>query len=148
MLIGTIYVVFTTNNFLAQFEGFLTTIGVLIAAWAGVFLGDLTLRRKDYVDSELFDARGRYGSVQVGPVVITMVATVIGWGLVTNSYASWLTWQGYLLKPLGLGGKTGAWAYANLGVLAALAVAYVATWLTSRGSVARQEAVPAVGEIA
>ena len=30
------------------------------------------------------------------------------------------TWQGYLLEPLGLGGKDGAWAFANLGVLVAL----------------------------
>jgi len=41
----------------------------------------------------------------------------IGWGLVTNGSASWLTWQGYLLDPFGLGGKQGAWAFATLGVL-------------------------------
>ena len=50
---------------------------------------------------------------------------MVGWGLVTNTYASWLTWQGYLLGPLGLGGKTGAWAFANLGVLVALVLGFV-----------------------
>ncbi len=54
------------------------------------------------------------------PVGVIVVGTVIGWGLVTNSSAGWLNWQGYLLGPFGLGGKTGAWAFANLGVLAAL----------------------------
>ena len=71
-----------------------------------------------------------------------MVSTVIGWGLVTNLNASWLTWQGYLLGPFGLGGKTGAWAFANLGVLAALVIGLVATWAFSRSAVHAQEAAP------
>src|SRR3954452_23493362 len=38
MVAGTIYVVFFTDNFLAQFQGFLITLGVPIAAWCGVML--------------------------------------------------------------------------------------------------------------
>jgi NCS1 family nucleobase:cation symporter-1 len=139
MLIGTIYIVFVSGSFLYQFEGFLITVGVLIAAWCGVFLGDLVIRKKDYVDADLFNNAGRYGDVRVTPLVTTIVASVLGWGLVTNSFASWLTWQGYLLKPFGLGGKSGAWAYANLGVLAALALSFVVTILTSKGQVRQQE---------
>ncbi len=71
-----------------------------------------------------------------------MVSTAIGWGLVTNISASWLTWQGYLLGPFGLGGKTGAWACANLGVLVALAIGFIATGLFSRSTVRAEEAVP------
>ncbi|MDE3044813.1 MAG: cytosine permease [Acidobacteriota bacterium] len=141
MLIGTIYIVFVSNNFLYQFEGFLITVGVLIAAWCGVFLGDLAVRSSNYAEGEFFDVQGRYGDVRWAAVLTTIVSSVLGWGLVTNSFASWLTWQGYLLGPLGLGGKTGAWAYANLGVLVALVVSFVVTLLTSRGSVARQESL-------
>ena len=53
---------------------------------------------------------------------------MIGWGLVVNAFAddaSWNNWQGYLLGPLGLGGKDGDWAFANLGVLAALVLGFV-----------------------
>jgi hypothetical protein len=64
---------------------------------------------------------------------------VIGWGLVTNGLASWLTWQGYLLGPFGLGGKSGAWAFANLGVLVALVVGFVAQWIYGRSAVRAQE---------
>ena len=71
-----------------------------------------------------------------------IVATGIGWGLVTNSSASWLTWQGYLLGPFGLGGKTGAWASANLGVLVALAIGFVVTLAFSRAAVRAEEAAP------
>lgn len=140
MLIGTIYIVFVANNFLYQFEGFLTTVGVLIAAWCGVFLADLALRKKDYHDEELFRPNGRYGDVRLAPLATTVIAAFVGWGLVTNSSASWLTWQGYLLRPLGLGGKTGAWAYANLGVLAALVLSFIATYFLHASDVRRQEA--------
>ena len=139
MVGGTIYLVFKANNFLYQFEGFLITIGVLIASWAGVFLADLSLRRKPYVDGDLFTSSGRYGSVQIMPLAITIVSTLIGWGLVTNTFASWLTWQGYFLAPFHLGGKTGQWAGANLGVLAALVLSFVLTRFTQASAVKSQE---------
>jgi hypothetical protein len=62
---------------------------------------------------------------------------VVGWGLVTNGLAGWLGWQGYLLGPLG--GREGRWAYANLGVLAALLIGFLGTLLLGRGAVRRQE---------
>jgi hypothetical protein len=67
---------------------------------------------------------------------------VVGWGLVTNSFAGWLAWQGYLLGPLGLGGREGSWAYANLGVLAALVIGFVGTLLLGRRTVRAQEDQP------
>jgi NCS1 family nucleobase:cation symporter-1 len=141
MLVGTIYLVFVNKNFLGQFEGFLITIGVLIAAWCGVFLGDLLLRKKNYVDDDLFLSTGRYGDFRLVPIAITVLSSVLGLGLVTNTAASWLSWQGYLLGPFGLGGKTGQWAYANLGVLLALALSFVLTILFTRTDVAREESI-------
>jgi nucleobase:cation symporter-1, NCS1 family len=143
MVLGTIYVVFIAKNFLAQFEGFLITLGVPIAAWCGVMLADVALRRKDYAEAELYQPSGRYGDVRALPLAVIVVSTVVGWGLVTNASASWLTWQGYLLQPFGLGGKTGAWAYANLGVLVALAIGLIVTWAFGRAAVRSQES-PAV----
>jgi nucleobase:cation symporter-1, NCS1 family len=142
MTLGTIYVVFVAHNFIGQFEGFLITLGVPIAAWCGVMLADIALRRRDYAEPELFTPAGRYGDVRWLPVATVVVSTAIGWGLVTNSSASWLTWQGYLLGPFGLGGKTGAWAFANLGVLVALAIGFVVTFAFSRATVRAEEAAP------
>jgi NCS1 family nucleobase:cation symporter-1 len=142
MTLGTIYVVFISGNFFGQFEGFLITLGVPIAAWCGVMLADIALRRRDYAEAELYNPGGRYGDIRWFPVGVVIVATVIGWGLVTNTLASWLKWQGYLLGPFGLGGKTGAWAFANLGVLVALVLGFVAQWAFSRPSVRAQEAAP------
>jgi nucleobase:cation symporter-1, NCS1 family len=140
---GSIYVVFFASNFVGQFEGFLITLGVPIAAWCGVMLADIALRRRDYAEPELYTASGRYGDIRWLPVIAVVVATGIGWGLVTNASASWLTWQGYLLKPFGLGGKTGIWASANLGVVVALAIGFVGWYLLGRSSIRRQEATAA-----
>jgi nucleobase:cation symporter-1, NCS1 family len=143
MIIGTIYVVFFGGEFLGQFTGFLITLGVPVAAWCGVMLADIALRRRDYAEADLYDPAGRYGDVRWFPIVVVAVCTVLGWGLVTNSAAGWLGWQGYLLGPLGLGGTDGAWAYANLGVLLALLLAFVATLLGSRAQVRAQEGAAA-----
>ncbi|MEV6830952.1 cytosine permease [Amycolatopsis sp. NPDC051102] len=139
MVLGTIYIVFFGGEFLGQFQGFLVTLGVPVAAWCGVMLADVLLRRRDYAERDLFDPAGRYGDVRVGPIALVLVATALGWGLVTNTSADWLKWQGYLLEPFGLGGRDGAWAFANLGVLLALALGFLVTLLT-RQRVRAQEA--------
>jgi purine-cytosine permease-like protein len=133
MLLGAIYIVFGSGTFIYTFQGFLITLGVPIAAWCGVFLADVALRRRDYAQADLYTASGRYGSIRWIPVVALVLGTVIGWGLVTNTYAGWLDWQGYLLGPIG--GRTGDWAGANLGVLVSLVIGFaggLATWLPRR----------------
>ncbi|WP_375387359.1 purine-cytosine permease family protein [uncultured Amnibacterium sp.] len=139
VIAGTIYVAFFSPDFVGPFQGFLITLGVPIAAWCGVFLGDIVLRRKAYADAELLDARGRYGSVRPSAVLLVLLGTAIGWGLVI-SYTPAFAWQGYLLGPIG--GRDGAWAGANLGVLLALVLGFVGTVVLTRGTVRRQEALP------
>lgn len=148
MLIGTTYVLFIgKDKFFAQFQGFLYLLGVPIAAWCGIMLADIALRRADYAERDLFTARGRYGSVRVLSVVTMVVGTVVGWGLITSAVA-YLKWEGYLLKPLGLGdrdlayARPDAWAHANLGVLVALVLGFVVTFVGTRSAVRRQEAQP------
>jgi purine-cytosine permease-like protein len=148
MVLGTIYVVFIAGNFLPQFEGFLITLGVPIAAWCGIMLADIALRRRDYAEAELYSPAGRYGDVRLLPIAVVVISTVIGWGLVTSTSASWLTWQGYLLGPIGLGGKSGAWAFANLGVLVALAIGFVVTLIFSPSVIRAQESAPALATTA
>ncbi|MEV7933024.1 cytosine permease [Curtobacterium sp. NPDC089185] len=142
MVAGAVYVVFFAKDFVSPFQAFLVTLGVPVAAWAGVFMADVLLRRRAYADTELDDVRGRYGDIRWSAIGLVVLGTALGWGLVTNTYGvpAWLNWQGYLLGPFGLGGRTGDWAYANLGVLVALVVGFVGTVLGARGSVRRQEA--------
>ncbi|MCE7003572.1 cytosine permease [Kibdelosporangium philippinense] len=138
VVIGTVYVVFFAGTFFGQFQGFLITLGVPIAVWSGVMLADIALRRTDYAEQDLYEPSGRYGDIRVLPIATVLVGTAIGWGLVTNSSAEWLGWQGYLLSPLGL---ADGWSGANLGVLVALVIGFLVTFLFSRKQVSAQERV-------
>jgi len=136
MTIGTIYLVWFASDFFVPFQGFLITLGVPVAVWSGLFAADV-LMRKSYSESELFDPNGRYGSYNFKSIGLIGFGTIIGWGLVTNSLASWLSWQGYFLSIVG--GKNGSWAYANLGVIAALLIGFFGHILLSKKEIKYQE---------
>lgn len=137
MTVGTLLVVFFAEDFIGPFQGFLTTLGVIIAAWAGVMLAEVVLRKKDYSDKDLFTPNGIYGSVNWEAICMVLIGTIVGWGFVVNTSATWLEWQGYFLFLIG--GKEGDWAWANLGVLFALLIGFVGHVLLARARVARQE---------
>jgi purine-cytosine permease-like protein len=122
MTIGAIYIVFFAQDFSGPFQTFLITLGVPIAAWAGVMLADILLRRRDYADAELYERAGRYGRVNWVAIALVVGGTAVGWGLVTTT-----GWMGYLL-----GGAEDAWGGANLGVLAALVIGFAGTLLNAR----------------
>lgn len=145
LTIGTMWVVFFAQDFLGPFQSFLLTLGVPLAAWAGILMADIVSRRADYDELDLFDPSGRYGAFDLVSLGTMAVASIIGWGLVVNMFAedaTWNNWQGYLLEPLGLGGRGGDWAYANLGVLLALVVSFAVTLVARRQRIRRQEALP------
>jgi purine-cytosine permease-like protein len=137
MLIGAIYIVWIADNFVVPFQGFLITLGVPVAAWSAVFVTDVLMRKKSYSEADLFTPNGKYGSVNWGSISIVVVGTIIGWGFVTNTFASWLSWQGYFLGFIG--GKDGAWAYANVGVIFAMIIGSSGRYIFGKKSVAQQE---------
>ena len=137
MTIGTIYLVWIAKDFLGPLQGFLITLGVPVAVWSAIFVADVLLRQRDYVDAELFDARGRYGSWNFTSIGLLAIGSFIGFGFVTNTFASWLNWQGYLLFLIG--GKDGAWAYSNIGILFALIIGFFGHIILGRGRIRSQE---------
>ena len=139
MLAGTIYIVWFADNFFFPFQGFLITLGVPVAVWSAIFVADVVIRKKPYSESDLFDDRGIYGSVNRKSIALMMIGTIIGWGFVTNTFASWLSWQGYFLGMIG--GKSGAWAYSNIGVIFALLIGFFGHVLLARKAIKAQESV-------
>jgi purine-cytosine permease-like protein len=137
MLFGTIYIVWFATDFFGPFQGFLITLGVPVAVWSAIFVADVVLRKRDYVEADLFSETGRYG--RVNPIAIALVAigSIIGWGFVTNTFASWLSWQGYFMGAIG--GKEGQWAYANVGVIFALLIGFFGYLLLGRSRIKLQE---------
>ncbi|CAB4607633.1 unannotated protein [freshwater metagenome] len=138
MLFGTIYIVWFATDFFGPFQGFLITLGVPVAVWSAIFVADVVMRKRDYVEAELFSETGRYG--RVNPIAISLVAvgSIVGWGFVTNTFASWLSWQGYFMGAIG--GKEGQWAYANVGVVFALLIGFFGYLLLGRARIKLQEA--------
>jgi cytosine/uracil/thiamine/allantoin permease len=109
---------------------------VPIAVWSAIFVTDVLLR-KSYSETDLYSHNGRYGGWNVQSISIMAIGTFVGWGFVTNTFASWLSWQGYFLNVVG--GKEGSWAYTNLGVFFALLIGFVGYFLLARKKIARQD---------
>ena len=138
MLFGTIYIVWFATDFFAPFQGFLITLGVPVAVWSSIFVADVVLRKRDYVEADLFSETGRYGRVNPVAVGLVAIGSIVGWGFVTNTFASWLSWQGYFMGAIG--GKEGQWAYANVGVIFALLIGFFGYLLLGRARIKMQEA--------
>jgi NCS1 family nucleobase:cation symporter-1 len=102
MIVGNIYLLFFAPNFVTPFIGFLLTLGVLLAAWAAIFLTDMALfrRRGGYAERDLYVSQGIYAAINPAGVVSFLVASFVGLGLVT-SQAPIFTWVGYLLRWFG-----------------------------------------------
>ena len=139
MLAGTIYIVWVADNFFYPFQGFLITLGVPVAVWSAIFVADVVMRKKAYTEKDLFDSKGLYGSVNKGSILLMGVGSIIGWGFVTNTFAPWLEWQGYLLRFIG--GKDGAWAFSNIGVVFALLIGFFGHIVLSARKIKAQESL-------
>ena len=137
MLLGAIYIVWIAENFFYPFQGFLITLGVPVAAWSAIFVTDVLMRKKSYSEKDLFTSQGIYGSVNWTSIACVVVATLVGWGFVTNTFASWLSWQGYFLGFIG--GKDGAWAYSNVGVIFALVIGATGRYIFGKKQIRNQE---------
>ena len=137
MLAGTIYIVWIADDFFFPFQGFLITLGVPIATWSAIFVTDVLLRKKAYDEEDLYRINGRYGSWNRQSILLMALGSLVGWGFVTNSFAGWLSWQGYFLGLIG--GKEGPWAYANIGVIIALVIGSLGHLLLNYKRIKAQE---------
>ena len=139
MTLGSLYLVWFAGSFFGPFEGFLIFLGVPLAAWSGAFIADATCRRQDYSSVDMFDVRGRYGSVG-WPALGSMIAgTFVGFGLVTSSTSvTILAWQVYFFDIFGVAEQS-EWRGSDLGVIVALLIGFAGTWAFGRARVRRQE---------
>ncbi|MDA8373644.1 MAG: cytosine permease [Actinomycetota bacterium] len=127
---GSIYILFFSPSFFAPFEGFLVTMGAALASWAAIFLVDLwVFRRGGYVEADLYDSCGSYGSVNLAGVSSLVLGTALGWGLLTSTSPAF-AWTGYLLGMAG--GPKGPVGASSIGLLCAFVVAGLLYALLSR----------------
>jgi len=123
MVGGGIYIVFVAPSFFGPFQAFLAITGVVLAAWAAIFLVDLAMYRRDgYDEPDLYRANGVHGAFNWAGVVSLLVASTIGLGTVVSADPHIGKILGYFLTTAAKHGSVGA---SNMGVLLAFVVAGV-----------------------
>jgi NCS1 family nucleobase:cation symporter-1 len=140
MLIGSLYILFFNESFFLPFQGFLITLGVLLASWSAIFLVDMGLyRRRGYAEGDLYAVTGRYGAWNVAGVTSFLVAGFVGLGLVSSAPTgepAWIfSWVGYLLRWFKW--EETAFGSSSLGLLLAFAIAGILYATFSRGAAPR-----------
>jgi purine-cytosine permease-like protein len=83
-LVGTVALIafIESNNFATNFDNWISSVVVWIAAWAGVMLVDFWVVRGGKIDVDgLYDdpANARYGDVNWAAVIAALAGLVIGW---------------------------------------------------------------------
>ncbi len=136
LVVGSVYILFFAPSFFAPFEGFLFTVGVPLAAWAAIFLVDMWLVRGGYSEPDLYHVHGRYGAVNLAGVISLVLATAIGWGLVTST-SPVFSWVGYLLQFVG--GTKGAIGASSIGVIIGFALAGILYAVLALAGLGRQQ---------
>jgi purine-cytosine permease-like protein len=122
-----------------------TTIGVPVAAWAGMFSTEVMLRNRPYHAASLLRRGGAYPDVRWAALISYLVICIIGLGFVTATAAG-LTWEGYGFSLLGVPVDSGFGA-TDLGVVLALVLGLVAPLGVSISAIRRQEQSVAEGPL-
>ncbi|MFB4280952.1 cytosine permease [Nonomuraea sp. MTCD27] len=122
MVLGGYYLLFVSTSFLATFQAFLAIIGVVMAAWAAIFLVDMWgLRAGGRAYDERLLRPGAPALSWAG-LVSLVVASVVGLGLITSLDENIARVVGFLMSDEL---KSGTFGTANIGVVIALVLAGV-----------------------
>lgn len=98
-------------------------VGVVVAAWSGVFVADLVTRRAALAPGVLLGTSGSYPTVRIAPLAGFVLAVTVGWGFTVSSEPV-IGWLGFIVRPLTDLGVIDLGPY-QLGVGLALVVSFV-----------------------
>ncbi|MEV0386181.1 cytosine permease [Nonomuraea sp. NPDC050643] len=120
MVLGGYYLLFVSTSFLYTFQAFLAIAGVVMAAWAAIFLVDMwRLRAAGRAYDERLLRPGAPALNWAG-LVSLVVASVAGLGLITSQDENIAKVVGFLMSAEM---KAGTFGGANVGVVIALVLA-------------------------
>lgn len=137
VLLAAVALLFVAGDARGLIRDVATTIAVPVAAWAGVFAGEMMLRKRRFHADSLLRRGGVYPAVRVVNLVGFVVITAVAFGF-TSAVLPGLDWQGYLWPFLGLP-ESDPLLTSDLGVLGALVVGLVLGLATAVPSIRRQE---------
>ncbi|MEN9749438.1 MAG: hypothetical protein RL149_516 [Actinomycetota bacterium] len=108
--------------------------GVIVFAWAGIFVADIGLRKIAYHEISLTRDYGFYRAYNWVNLTAFAIAIAIGLGFVSAN-APGFEWLGYIANSIG----ANAWAESSVGVFIALGFSVLFPLLFGRGKIALQE---------
>ena len=114
-----------------------TTLAVPVAAWVGVFAGELMMRSRRYHAPSLVRRGGVYADVRWVNLATLIVASVVGFAF-TDAAVSWLSWQGFGWGLIGFAPDS-VIAGTDLGVVGALVLALLVTVAVGKPGINAQE---------
>ena len=125
-----------TAGFWFNLHGYALFLAVPVAAWSGVFVSDVLVRRIAYHEVSLSRGYGFYKAVNPANLAGWLAAVVRGWGLLRSGLIEF-QWLGYLSD---YASNYRFWEQSNLGVVIAFAIGLLLPVSLGIPRIKRQEA--------
>ena len=125
---------FSSAPFAEILDATIALSGVIVFAWAGVFVADISLRKIAYHEVSLTRDYGFYKAANFTNLSAFVLAVAVGLGFVSSTILG-LDWLGYLARLAG----AEAWADANIGFAIALGLSVLFPILFGRKRIRGQE---------
>ncbi len=135
LAVAAVGVYFLTNLW-ELLAGYALVVAVPVAAWSGIFVSDILIRRIAYHEISLSRGYGFYKAVNWVNLSGWLVATALGFGL-TYSQVPGFGWTGYLADLMV---NQEFWSATSLGIIIAFAFASLVPVLTGIPRIKKQEA--------
>lgn len=136
LIVGLI--AFSVSSFATSANLFVSTAlsvsGVVVFAWAGIFVADVALRKIAYHEVSLTRSYGFYRSVNVANLIGFVLSVALGFGFISSN-AVGFTWLGYLANLV----SAQAFSQASFGVLVSLGFSVLFPILFTRARIGVQE---------
>jgi NCS1 family nucleobase:cation symporter-1 len=123
-------------GFWFNLNGYALVLAVPVAAWSGVFVSDVLIRRIAYHEVSLSRGYGFYKAVNPVNLAGWVAAVVLGWGLLRSDLVEF-QWLGYLSN---YASNSQFWAQSNFGVVIAFAIGLLLPVAGGIPRIKRQEA--------
>ena len=127
----------TVSDLSAVIRGVPTALSVPVAAWVGVFSGEMMLRTRRLHQQSLLTRGGVYPDWRWTNLALLVAGTAVGWGTI-SSRLPWLQWEGYLFRWVGIDPQAGI-GTSNIGVVIALVIGLFGVLVSAAPAVRRQE---------
>jgi hypothetical protein len=123
------------NGFWFNLQGYALFLAVPVAAWSGIFVSDVLVRRIAYHEVSLSRSYGFYKAVNLANTLGWVAAVGLGWGLLKSELIEF-RWLGYIADSTA---NSQFWAQSNFGVVIAFATGLLLPVAAGIPRIKRQE---------